>query len=284
METTPGKLNNGRNEFQTWLASLLEGEDRYDEAIAVLQQALVIDPEEPESYNKLDALYSDTGRHNEAIAMRRHYVALSPKEPNAHDSLGLTYQWAGLYPQAIEEYDKALAFDPNFEIALVHLANAHFQMGHYREAIRLNRRYVEIAPSSLEQSRGYANLAWIHWKQGDLNEAAQAATEASRLGKGWLPLSILIAAKRGDLERAEEIDKQLSATDPPFSDRGSRVTLRHLSLPARLRSSQGGACRQSNRVIPGNLAPRAHYLGHRFARILLSRCLSHSPPLRRSHH
>jgi tetratricopeptide (TPR) repeat protein len=210
------------------LGKLLEGEDQEDEAIAVLQRALVVDPEEPETYNSLGGLYTNLGRHKEAIAMQQHYVALSPKEANAHDSLGLSYQWAGLYREAIEEYDKALALDPKFEIAVVHLANVHFQMGHYRKAIRLNQSYIEIAPSEFERLRGYTNLAWIRWKQGNLDEAEQEAKKSGDLAKGWAPFSVVITAERGDLKTAEELSQHLSATDPPFPGRGVRIAARYL--------------------------------------------------------
>ena len=62
------------------------------------------------------------------------------------DSLGMSYQWAGRYTEAMQEYNRALALKPNFEVAMIHLANSHFQMGGYQEAIALYQKYIEIAP------------------------------------------------------------------------------------------------------------------------------------------
>jgi tetratricopeptide (TPR) repeat protein len=87
--------------------------------------------------------------------MCERYVALAPEEPNSHDSLGLSYQWAGRYDLALGEYNRALALNPRFEVAAVHLANLYFQLGRYRQAIGQYQRYIHFAPSDLERARGY---------------------------------------------------------------------------------------------------------------------------------
>jgi len=211
------------------LGRLLEGEGQVSEAVAVLEQALVIDPEEPETYNRLAGFYSDLGRHNEAIAMGQRYVAVSPQDPNAHDSLGMAYQWAGLYDQAIQEYGKALALDPKFEIAVAHLGNTHFQMGQYHDAIRLYQRFLELAPSRPDRARGFDDLAWVYWRKGELDQAAELAKKAGRQSKSMVLVSLLVAAERGDFAAAKEYNQQLIARTP-YADRGFREAPRRITF------------------------------------------------------
>jgi len=49
------------------LARLLVGEQRYDEALEVAKQGLVIDSGAKDLYNTLGGIYTDLGRHDEAI-------------------------------------------------------------------------------------------------------------------------------------------------------------------------------------------------------------------------
>jgi len=96
-------------ETYTQLGRLLAGEDRYDEAIAVFQRSLNVDPDTPVTHNELRAAYSYLGKHDAAIAEAERFVALAPAEPNAVDSLGYSYQIAERYPEAEASYRRALA-------------------------------------------------------------------------------------------------------------------------------------------------------------------------------
>ncbi len=214
-------------EAYTRLAKLLQGEDRYEEAIDTLRQGLVIDPEAGDIYNGLGLLYSALGRHKEAIRVHQKYLQLAPIEPNAHDSLGLSYQAAGLYHQAIEEYTRALALDPDFEVAVIHLGNTYFQLGRYRDAISEFNRYIEIGPSEVEKTRGLDSIAHVYWKKGELDLAEQTLGKI-RL-KHRIITPILVAADRGDKVRTEALKTQFYQAAP--SDRGSRLNSRVFYFP-----------------------------------------------------
>src|SRR5437879_4662134 len=150
------------------LGRLLHGEERFEEAVEILKQGLVIDAGAKELYNSLGGVYSGMGRQDEAIAMYQHFVQLAPAEPNARDSLGMGYEWAGRYGEATQEYERALTIKPDFEVSLAHLANTLFQQGSFREAIEKYQRYVQIGPSPVERSRGYTNIARIQLQKGSL--------------------------------------------------------------------------------------------------------------------
>lgn len=167
------------------------------------------------------------GKHAEAIAARQRYVALAPSEANAYDSLGLAYQWSGDYAKAIENYNRALQLKPSFEIALVHLANTRFQMGQYREAESLFRRYIEIAPSDNERARGWDCITLIYLKKRNLSSAEKAANETLRFNKDeyWSWSAFVATVEKGDMRRAQKLEEIVLAK-AKNTDRGARVNQR----------------------------------------------------------
>jgi tetratricopeptide (TPR) repeat protein len=206
------------------LGLLLHGEERFDEAIQVLKQGLVIDANAKDIYNALGAIYSDLGRHEEAIAMFQHYVQLAPAEPNAYDSLASGYQWAGRYDEAIAEFKRALALKPNFEIAIIHLGNACFQQGRYEEAIRQYQQYIEKAPSDLEKARGYNSIAVVELGKGELERAERSANQAHKYDTNGIDELMLIALGKRDTATAAKLKEQLDEFQR--SDRGRRTSER----------------------------------------------------------
>ena len=208
------------------LASLLQGEERPEESVAVLKQALVIDSEAKELYNALGGNYVDLDRQDEAITAYERYVQLAPREPNAHDSLANGYQWAGRYDEAIAEYNRALALKPDFDIALIHLGNAYFQQGRYRDAITQYEQYIQRAPSNFERVRGYNSIAYIQLRKGNLEQARQTAKTAARLVNQAVAQLLLIALEENDLATARKLKETLERSS--LIDRGRRGTQRPL--------------------------------------------------------
>jgi len=203
------------------LGNLLQGEERYEEAIEVLKRGLEVDPDAEGLYNAIGGTYSVMGQHDRAISAHQRYVALVPQEPNAHDSLGLSYDAAGQYEKAIEEFDRALALDPEFEIAALHLGNAYYKLGQFQAALRQYARYVHIAPSDLERARGYGYIARVHRARRQRKLAEAAAQKQASLGLTPSLEAFLVAADSGDMRRAAQLSAQL-AGNWDFNGRGRR--------------------------------------------------------------
>ena len=204
------------------LGRLLGGEGETTSAIDVFKQGLAIAPDARDIYNELGNLYSSLGKHDEAIAMHQHYVELVPNEANAHDSLGMSFQWAGRYPEAIAEYNRALTLNMDFEIALFHLANAYVQTGRYRQALPLYQRYIRIAPSDRERSRGYGGIANVYLRRGQIVQAERAARMEVRYEPVSVGTLILLALERGQTGVAAKVEQSITTT----ANRGARNTSR----------------------------------------------------------
>jgi tetratricopeptide (TPR) repeat protein/DNA-binding winged helix-turn-helix (wHTH) protein len=207
------------------LASLLQGEERPEEALNVAKRGLAVDREAKALYNQLGSIYLDLNRYDEAIEMYQYYLVLAPNEPNPHDSLGLVYQRIGRYDEAIKFYQRALALKADFEVAQIHLANVYFQQGRYREAISYYQRYIQIAPSEVERGRGHSGVCEVYLQKRDIDRAEQAASKESKSETtfSWHPL--IIALERGKEAKANKLKEQLLARST-LANRGARESPR----------------------------------------------------------
>lgn len=223
------------------LGQLLRGEDRLEEAAAVMRRALVIDPNSKEAANTLGGIYSELGRHNEAVAARKQYVAMAPEDANAHDSLGLSYQWAGQYELAEKEFTAALAIDPAFAFAVAHLGDLRYRTERWEAAVEHYRRYVQLSASPLERARGYGSIAQVYWRIGKYDLAREAARAEVRENPEFAFGSAVLALAEGDVETAAKHREALFRTARQ-SPRGARQHRRlKLYLDGRIALRRGQA-------------------------------------------
>jgi tetratricopeptide (TPR) repeat protein/DNA-binding winged helix-turn-helix (wHTH) protein len=203
------------------LGRMLVGESRYDEAQVEFEAAIRIDPAAPLPHNSFTGLLLSTRQFGRALEEAKLVVKLLPLEPNAYDTLGLANEAAGNYEEAERAYRQGLELDPRFEVGRLHLADALFHMGRWREAKKELQRYIDDAPSDSERLWGADQLAMIALRQGNLAEAARQASVQSV--DGYHDQQTLLALKRGDLAAADE----LLNMRPEHAERGQRENLRY---------------------------------------------------------
>ncbi len=130
----------------------------YTKAIEEYEQALNIDPENPEIYSRLGYALLETKDFAKAIQTYKRYVQLRPKDCNSHSSLAFAYMRQGLTDQAIRSYEDALRFCQDDANAFVQLGKA-YQSGDYAiEAIECFRRAIEINPDDIQAYELLAKL------------------------------------------------------------------------------------------------------------------------------
>lgn len=123
-----------------------QGDDQ--QAIALYEKALKIDPSKVMSHNQLGYLYLRNGDYETAIANLRRYAYYAEDQPNPHDSLGEAYEAAGEYDQAIQEYLKALEIRPDFYHSAYHLAQP-FAITGQMERARYMLKQAKVALGEL---------------------------------------------------------------------------------------------------------------------------------------
>jgi DNA-binding winged helix-turn-helix (wHTH) protein/tetratricopeptide (TPR) repeat protein len=90
--------------YHLWLASLMNGEGKFSEALQQVALAKDDDPNWPPVYQTEAMVAGNAGRFPEAIAAARALVRLSPTWLYAHDELAWAYWYAGQTQSAAEEW------------------------------------------------------------------------------------------------------------------------------------------------------------------------------------
>jgi tetratricopeptide (TPR) repeat protein len=98
-----------------------------------------------------------------------------PQEKQFHYDLGFVYENRRKYPEAIEEYEKALALDPNFGFVINQAGYVYAQIGDFEKAIQYFERYAAINPG---QANPIDSLAELYFRLGRFDEAKAKYQEA----------------------------------------------------------------------------------------------------------
>jgi tetratricopeptide (TPR) repeat protein len=80
-------------------------------------------------------VHDDLGEHREAIEDYDRALALDPNDSEAYRNRGVARGKLSEYGEAIEDFERALAFDPNDSAAYFNRGLAHYRLNEYHEAI-----------------------------------------------------------------------------------------------------------------------------------------------------
>jgi adenylate cyclase len=124
---------------------------QHDLAIAEGGRALALDPNNAEGYATLANILTFAGRPEEAIALLEKGMRLNPRAPNYFFylfELGHAYHWLGQYEKAIAIQKRVLLLNPNEFVAHLELAKIYDELGREEEAraevaeaLKLNPHY-----------------------------------------------------------------------------------------------------------------------------------------------
>jgi tetratricopeptide (TPR) repeat protein len=139
-----------------------------DEALAVLQRALSIDPYCFEAHFNLGNVYRENGAFNEAIDSYKKTLQINPGFAEAHNNLGMTYGKKGLLDEAISEFNSALAINPTLPDAHYNRGTAYGRKGELEKALSDFRAELVMHPDS---ANAHFNLGLVYLKQGMQDKA-----------------------------------------------------------------------------------------------------------------
>lgn len=106
-------------EAHTFLGWTYSFQGRYEEAIEECKRAIAVDPDFGNPYNDIGAYLVNLGRPDEAIPWLEKAIAARRYEAYhyPHCNLGRIYLAKGMLKRALEEFDKALAIEPDYPFA-----------------------------------------------------------------------------------------------------------------------------------------------------------------------
>ena len=156
----------------------------YEEAFELSQRAVSLDARYPNARFALGLVCMWTSRSDRAMAAFREAINLNPSFAAAHVLLGQMYLYGNRPEEAIGLAEKGIRLspsDPRLFIWLPALAGAHYQLGHYEEAVEIGRRAWALNrnwPAGLRYV--VAGLGQL----GRIDEAQRALTELRKLDAG----------------------------------------------------------------------------------------------------
>jgi tetratricopeptide (TPR) repeat protein len=155
---------------------ILAAEGKWDAAETELRKTLQLDPNFAAAYDLLAQSYLATNKVSQAIDELKAQLA---KSPNAQTmlSLALLYERTGNFPQARDVYEKLLAINPNFILALNNLAYLYTEhLNNLDRAYQLVRKARDLQP----QDTAVADtLGWVLYKRGDYQRALPLLQESA---------------------------------------------------------------------------------------------------------
>ncbi|HHH42017.1 MAG TPA: tetratricopeptide repeat protein [Chloroflexi bacterium] len=141
---------------------------QYEEALAELEKALELAPEDANVHANLGTAYANLGRTEEAIAEWQEAIRLNPDHYLAHYNLGVVYNDLGQTEEAIAELQEAIRVNPDYAPAHRELGLAYAEMGREEEAIAEYQEALRVDPDNVEV---HVDLGISYAKQNRLDEA-----------------------------------------------------------------------------------------------------------------
>ncbi len=153
---------------------------RVDEAEATYRKAVAVRPDDWLAFNTLGGFYFGKGRYADAEAAYTRVVELTPDNTRGHNNLGTTYYSMGRLDEAIAAWQRSAAIRPT-PAATSNLGVHYFARGQYANAARAFEQAVLLTPND---RRLWRNLgAALHWAPNERNKARAAYERAVQLGK-----------------------------------------------------------------------------------------------------
>ena len=151
--------------------------EQYENALALFDRALALDPLYANSYTNRGCVYHVLGRYDEALADYAQAIRLGREAVNGkvRNNRALLYLARGEPQRALTDLRRALDKEPEYANAQVNLGLAHTLLGEYEQAVACFTRALEIAPQHVlaHHNRGVA-----YEQQGE-EDAARADYDAA---------------------------------------------------------------------------------------------------------
>jgi len=194
--------------------SLLGTAEAFEQSVALLQQALAIDPEYPAAWDSLAANYTNMAvfgllPRDEGYAKAREAtekaLAIDPDHAKAHSGLGwIAMMHENDLAQAARHFERALQLDPNDINIIGNAAVLLFTLGRLDESIAIGEYVAARDPVN---PISYSNLGLVYHFAGRWDEAIAACETALRLSPARIGVHFVkgtVLLSKGEPEAALE--------------------------------------------------------------------------------
>ena len=173
-------------------------------------------------------LYQAAGRNLTGLALLKEAVALDPENLERRKTLAARYQAQGQLQEALEQCEQIADLEPKDVTCQMLIGSLNLQLGRHRQAESAFQRMVSLAPG---QAYGYRELARLHLKtNNNLKQArtwAQQAVTLEPSAPNYYVLG-LVYHRMGDASAALQALQQALQRDP--GNQAYQESYRQMSL------------------------------------------------------
>lgn len=141
------------------LTALLIASERFEEALALAERAVVVAPEDPEARNQLALCrgQQDADPQRKLAGLERQ-LALQPDDPIAHNNHGLVLRQLGRLQLALQAFDRSLSLRPDEVGVVLNRADVLAAMGRHGEALAGFMQALRMAPGLAAAGQRFIHL------------------------------------------------------------------------------------------------------------------------------
>ncbi len=202
-----------RNHFLRGLT--LEDLHRPDEAIASLRNAIRVKPNYAEAYNTIGIILHDQNHFEQAAANFRDAIRHKPDYPGAYNNLGTALRALGDISGAQQQFAQAVQLKPDYALAHYNLGIAYMNMGQLNQAETSFNQALRLKPDHVQ---AYNYLGSVQHALGKLDEAEASFTHAAQMkpGKNGAELNKLARVfwEQGRIEHTLAAYRQAQTLNP----------------------------------------------------------------------
>jgi serine/threonine protein kinase/tetratricopeptide (TPR) repeat protein len=257
------------------LAMIARGRGRYEEAVAVAQRAVELDPVSSEAYRELGRAQEALNRFADAEATYQKAVEARPDDWQAYSTLGSFFLARSRLPEAEAAYQKVIALTPDNTRGYNNLGVTYWRAHREDDAAASWERSIAIRVTYAATS----NLGTYYFRRGRYSEAARAFERAVTLSPNdwrvWRNFAAALQQVPAESHRAAgayrktadlaEVDRKVNPRQPTLlaglADAYSMLGLRAEAIEAAAAAERLGLSQDTDSMF--TLAAAYEQLGNR---------------------
>lgn len=162
------------------IASIYYDQNKFDEAVLLLNEAKKVVPDEFRIYFLLGISYQRQHKAIDAAMALEKAIQLNEKSIDALTALGLVYDEMKRHEDSDSMYERAIRIDPNNHLLLNNYSYSMAERGNQLErALNMSKEAVRQQPTNQSYLDTYG---WIYYKLGQYEEAERYVRKAIEFG------------------------------------------------------------------------------------------------------
>jgi tetratricopeptide (TPR) repeat protein len=149
-------------EYLASLGTTLQQQERYEEALKVLDKAVQLRPDDAELWRHLGNILVQLARFDQALLSFQHVLKLNPRHQDALYKSGALLNQFGRYQEAIAQLDLSCQMLPNHAPTLQARARTLCNLRRFEESVAEGGRAYQLDPDNADTSNNIgAALRWL---------------------------------------------------------------------------------------------------------------------------